>query len=88
MTVQTLTLHHQTRLAVTIIVEDDTGVLAYSILLVTSLFAYLWKISQFVTTTQRELSLLIADLKAAFNFTSKIFAIGFNSLAYGLGIAL
>ncbi len=73
---------------INIIVEDDTGMLAYSLLLVTSLFAYLWKISRFVTTTQRELPLLMADLKAALDFTSKVLAIGFNSLAYGLGITL
>jgi hypothetical protein len=88
MTTQTLTLRHQTRLAVNVIIEDDTGVLAYSILLVTRLFTYLWKISQFVMTTRRELSLLVTDFKAALDFTTKVFAIGFNSLAYGLGITL
>lgn len=88
MTTQTLTLHHQTRLVVNVIIEDDTGVLACSILLVTSLFAYLWRASQFVTAIKRELLVLVTDLKAALDFTAKVFAIGFNSLAYGLGVTL
>ncbi len=88
MTTQTLTLRHQTRLAVNVIIEDDTGVLAFSILLVTSLFAHLWRASQFVIATKRELSLLIIDLKTALDFTAKVFVISFNSLAYGLGVTL
>jgi|GEM_PF-2200891 len=85
---QALTLHHQTRLAVNILIEDDTGMLAYSILFVTSLFAYIWHISRIVATTRQELCLLVTDLKAAFHFTAKVLTIGFNSLAYGLGIII
>lgn len=88
MTIQTLTLQHQTRLAVTVIIEDDTGALACSILLVTGLFTYLWRASRFALTTRQELSSLVTDLKTAFDFTAKVFAIGFKSLAYGLGVSL
>ena len=88
MTVHALTLHHQTKLAVHIIVEDDTGVLAYSILFVANLFAYIWKIRQFVTANRREFSVLVTDLKTALDFTAKVFAIGFNSLIFGLGVML
>lgn len=88
MTAQALTLRHQTRLAVNVIIEDDTGVLACSILLITGLFAYLWRASQFMFATKRELLLLVTDLKTALDFTAKVFAIGFNSLAYGLGVSL
>lgn len=88
MTTQSLTLTHQTRLAVNVIIEDDTGVLAFSVLLVTSLFTYLLKVGQFVTVTGQEVSSLVTDCKAALDFTVKVFAIGFNSLAYGLGLTL
>lgn len=88
MTTQMLMLNHQTRLAVSVIIEDDTRVLAYSILFVTSLFTYLRKVSQFVRAIKRGGSLLVIDVKAAFDFTAKVFVIGFNSLAYGLGVTL
>lgn len=85
---QALTLHHQTRLAVNILIEDDTGVLACSILLITHLFTLFRQASQAVAAIRRECSLLLTDFKAALHFTAKVFAIGFNSLAYGLGIVL
>lgn len=88
MTTQTLTLRHQTKIAVNVIIEDDTGVLVCSILLITRLFAYLWRVSQVVIAIKRELFLLVNDFKAALNFTIKVFAIGFNSLVYGLGVTL
>lgn len=88
MTAHSLTLTHQTRLAVNVIIEDDSGVLAYSILLITNLLTYLWKVNQFMTVTRQALTSLVTDLKAALDFTVKVFAIGFNSLAYGLGVTL
>lgn len=88
MTTRALTLQHQTRMAVHIVIEDDTGMLIYSFLLVTSLFSNLSKACQFVMATKRELSGWATDLKSALDFTSKVFAIGFNSLVYGLGVSL
>jgi hypothetical protein len=88
MTSQSLTLHHQTRLVVNVIIEDDTGALAYSILLITTLFTLLRQVSRFMATTKCELSLLVTDLKAACDFTTKVLAIGFNALTYGLGITI
>ena len=88
MTTQTLTLNHQTRLAVQIIIEDDTGALTFSILLATRLFALLYQVSQVISFIGYELSLLIGDLKTALNFAGKVFAIGLNALAYGFGVTL
>lgn len=88
MTARTLMLRHQTRIAVNVVIEDDTGVLVYSILLVTQLFTFLGRACRLVIAITSELSLLIIDLKAALDFTAKVFVIGFNSLAYGLGVAL
>jgi len=86
MTTQTLTFNHQTRLAVQITIEDETGALTFSILLATRLFALLYQVSQVVLFIGYELSVLAGDLKAALNFAGKVFAIGLNSLAYGFGV--
>lgn len=88
MTTQPLTLNHQTRLAVQIVIEDDTGALAFSILLVTTLLALFRQVGQIVSATGYELSTWINDLKAALDFTGKVLAIGFNAMAYGFGVPL
>lgn len=88
MTTRALTFQQQTRLAVNIVIEDDTGILVYSILFVTSLLMHLKKTIQLVIAAKRELSNWTTDFKSALDFTSKVFAIGFNSLAYGLGVRL
>ena len=88
MTTHNLTLNHQTRLAVQIIIEDDTGVLTFSILLATRLFALLYQASQVVLFIGYELSMLANDFKAALNFAGKVLAIGLNALAYGFGVTL
>jgi hypothetical protein len=88
MTPRQLTFSHQTTLAVKIIIEDETGVLAFSIIVVTKLFACFRQLSQLITAISDEVSGVINDLKAALDFTAKVFAIGFNSLAYGLGMKL
>ena len=88
MTTQTLTLNHQTRLAVQIIIEDDTGALTFSILLATRLFVLLYQAGLLISSIGYELSVLTDDFKAALNFAGKVFAIGLNSLAYGFGVTL
>ena len=88
MTARTLTLYHQTRLVVHVVIEDDSGVLAFSILLVTGLFRFFQKASRFITVARSELSMWFRDIKTAVDFTGKVLAIGFNALAYGLGITL
>ncbi len=88
MTTQHLTLNHQTRLAVQIIVEDETGVLTYAILVATRLLTLLWHISRYVSAVVNGLSALIGDLRTALDFTGKVLTIGFNALIYGFGLEL
>jgi hypothetical protein len=88
MTTQSLTLNHQTRIAVQIIIEDDTGLLTFSTAVVTSLFTLFWQVSQTVSAIRSEWSAWVSDIKAALDFTGKVLSIGFNALAYGLGVKL
>jgi hypothetical protein len=86
MTARPLTLYHQTRLAIHIIIEDESGMLAGSILLVTTLFTLVWAVGRFVASASDEVSLLVREIKAALIFTGKVLVIGFSALAYGLGV--
>ena len=88
MTTQSLALNHQTRIAIQIIIEDDTGLLVFSTALVTSLFTLFWQASQGVSSVKAECSAWVSDIKAALDFTAKVLSIGFNALTYGLGVKL
>ena len=88
MTTQYLTVHHQTTLAVNIIIEDDTGTLALTLLFATQLFALLWQMGRIATLVIYEMSLAFNDFKIALDFSGTIFAIAFRSLMYGLGVRL
>ena len=88
MNTQCLTLNHHTRLAVQIIIEDDSGTLAVSILLATRLLTLLCQVGQVVFSVSYEVAMLMDDLKTALHFTGKVLAIGFNALAYGFGVTL
>jgi hypothetical protein len=77
---------HQTTLTVNILVKDETRVLALSIVLVTKLFFLLWRAGRFVSSVSYELSMLVADAKAAISFTSKVLAICLSALLFGLGM--
>lgn len=79
-------LAQQTTLTIYVLVKDDTGALAFSILVATKLFTFCYYIGHWALMTKAELSLLVIDLKAAMDFTTKVFAIVFNSLAYGVGV--
>lgn len=81
-----LTLNHQTRLAVQIVIEDDSGTLALSILLVTQFFTLLWQIGQGVVSIGYECSLWLQDVQAGLSFTAKVLVIGLKALGYGLGV--
>ncbi|MFC1975674.1 hypothetical protein ACFLXQ_04700 [Chloroflexota bacterium] len=83
-----LVLNHQTRLAVNIIIEDETGMLTFSILLVTELFSLLWHSIQYISGIRHELSMLIGDINTALAFTGKVLQIGLSSLAYGVGVRI
>lgn len=81
-----LTLNHQTRLAVQIVIEDDSGTLALSILLATQFFTLLWRIGQGVVSIGYEFSLWFKDVQIGLNFTAKVLVIGLKALGYGLGV--
>ncbi|MFC1974769.1 hypothetical protein ACFLXQ_00035 [Chloroflexota bacterium] len=88
MNTRCLTLCQQTRLAVNIVIEDDTGLLAFSIVFVTKLFTLFWNIGQWVSSVSYESSAWVSDVKTALDFTGKVLTIGFNVLTYGLGVNL
>lgn len=88
MNTRCLTLNHQTRLAVQIVIKDESGTLALSILLATQLFTLLWQIGQGVVSMGYEWSLWLQDVQAALSFTAKMLIIGFKAWGYGLGVPL
>ncbi len=88
MNTRCLALCQQTRLAVNIVIEDDTGLLAFSIVFVTKLFTLLWNVSQWVSSVSYESSAWVSDVKIALDFTGKVLIIGFSALTYGLGVNL
>lgn len=81
-------LTHQTTLSVYLVVKDDTGGLAFSVMLITGFFASLRRLSQGVSRIKRGWTMLNRDVKTALVFTSKVLQIGLFSMAYGLGVRL
>ncbi len=79
-------LMHQTTLVVNILIEDETGTLTVFVFLTTKLLFLLWQTSQVITAVMQELSMLLAEAKAALEFTGKVLAICLSALAYGLGM--
>ncbi|MCB0165396.1 MAG: hypothetical protein KDI79_14300 [Anaerolineae bacterium] len=88
MGVKPVTILQQTRLAVTILIEDDSGGLELTIQLMTKLFVWLWRLVRTMAKVQREFRLLISDIAEAAVFTYKVMTIWLVALAYGLGIKL
>lgn len=78
-----MTLTH-TRIMVHVSIEDDTGQTAALITALTSLISWLVSVGYFVT----QAVLWANDLMEATRFTSAVFAIGFKSLAFGMGVKL
>jgi hypothetical protein len=79
-----ITLTHTTRIAVQIVVDDDTGNVAALIMALTAFVSLLVKLGSLVNET----ALLIGDFVEAFRFTNAVFTIGFKSLAFGMGVRL
>jgi hypothetical protein len=79
-----ITLSHNTRIAVQIAVDDDSGSVAALIMALTALVTLLVKLGSLITWA----ALLVGDFVEAAQFTNALFAIGFKSLAYGLGVRL
>lgn len=95
MTNRTLTLQQQTRMVVNIMIEDDTGILAWSFSLMTSLFTLLWHVTRFgsafcfeVTELVKNTSDLITALSMVASIYLSITSIVVKSLAFGMGVRL
>jgi hypothetical protein len=95
MTTRSLTLNHHTRLAIQIIIEDDTGVLAFSTQWTTKLFTLFWHINRwtsFVSFKLTELNRAIADLLDAIGMATSIYLAALEivtkSFAFGVGMRL
>ena len=79
-----LTLAQRTRIAVQIIVEDDTGRVAACMLAITTLIELLLSLNRIVG----DVIVFVSDILEAVEFTGKVFVIGWRSLAFGLGVRL
>ena len=88
MAAQLTVFNQQTRIAVNILIEDDTGVAAFSITVIIKVLALLRRLFCFVTRTRHELGLFIRDVQIATDFTVKILIIALKSLLFGLGVKL
>jgi hypothetical protein len=79
------TLTHQTKIAVQIVVDDDTDTVADFLTVLTLLIGMLVSFGQFVVSAV----LLISDLAEAVSFTFTMWGIAFRALAYGFtGVSL
>lgn len=80
-----ITLSSTTRIAVHVLVDDDTGSAAALIMAVAVLVNLLVKLGGLIT----EAAQWVSDITEAARFTSTVFTIGFKSLAFGfVGVRL
>jgi hypothetical protein len=73
-------LTHQTRIAVKVVINDDTGNVAALIMALTALIGLLVRLGQFIN----ELALWVNDFNEAARFTHTVVIIGFKALAWGI----
>ncbi|MEM7033859.1 MAG: hypothetical protein AAF629_30230 [Chloroflexota bacterium] len=81
-------LTHQTTITVQVVVQDESNAFLFSLLLVTKLFWYVFRWCQIAVQIKNEIAAVIVDVIASVDFTCKGLAIGFKSLAYGLGLSV
>lgn len=77
-------LAHTTRIAVTVVIQDDTGRVAGLLVALAALVGLLVRFGKVVT----DLILLVCDVIEAVTFTAKVFTIGFKAMAWGLGVSV
>lgn len=77
-------LAHSTRIAVTVVIQDDTGRVASFLVALAALVGLLVQLGHFVAYVAG----VVADVIDAVTFASRIWVIGFKSLAFGLGVNL
>lgn len=77
-----MTLAHQTRIAISLVIDDEAGQL-------TNLLAALTALIGFFLTAGRTVSefyLLVLDIAEAVRFTAQVWGIWLRALAFGLGV--
>jgi len=79
-------LAHQTTLAIQVIIQDETGTLTYSLLLVTKLFVLVWQIAQWLVSVIDDVAGFVDDVNASLNFTGQVLSILVKAIAFGLGV--
>jgi hypothetical protein len=77
-----MTLTHSTKIAIHVLVDDDSGSAATLILAVAMLVNLLIGLGRFVN----ELTLWAGVLIEAAHVTNTVFVIGFKALAFGMGV--
>lgn len=78
------TLLHQTRFAIQVVIEDDTGTIAAFLAAITALLDLAVEFGHGLATV----ILTIIDLVEAVAFILTVWGIGLRSLAYGIGLRL
>lgn len=73
-----------TRIAVTVVIQDDTGRVAALLVALAALAGLLVRFGLFVSGVAG----VISDAVYAVTFTAQVFIIGFKAFAYGLGVTL
>ncbi len=86
MSVQRLSLQHQTRLAVNILIEDDSGALALTVQFTTYLFYWIWQLIYVASHVLYEAWLFIGDVMVATMFSLRVLEVVVQSLLYGIGV--
>lgn len=79
-----ISLPHQTRIAINLVIEDDTGRITEFLMMLTALIGILLRFAEWV----KPVVVWAGDFLTAASFTAKIVAISFNALAFGLGVRL
>lgn len=73
-----------TRIAVTVVIQDDTGRVAALLVAVAALVGLLTRFGLFVATAAG----VVSDAIDAVTFAATVFSIGLKALAFGLGVTL
>lgn len=77
-------LAHSTRIAVTVVIQDDTGRVATLLVAVAALVGLLTRFGLFVSGVAG----VISDAFEAVAFAATVFSIGLKAFAFGLGVTL
>ena len=77
-----MTLTHQTRIAISLVIDDEAGQLADFLAVMTALIGLLLTAGRFVS----EVYTYICDVVEAVRFTTQVWEIWIKALAFGLGV--